>query len=56
MNEFLSDMKTWFSDMKENPEIIGSELANVGGKIGRGVAALVGGTGGGGRRGWCGGC
>ena len=44
MNEILSDMKTWFSDMKENPEIIGSELANVGGKIGRGVAALVGGT------------
>ena len=37
-------MKTWFSDMKENPEIIGSELANVGGKIGRGVAALIGGT------------
>ena len=44
MNEFLSDMKTWFSDMKENPGIIGSELANMGGKIGRGVAALVGGT------------
>ena len=21
MNEILSDMKTWFSDMKENPEI-----------------------------------
>lgn len=44
MKEMLSDMKTWFSDMKENPEIIASELANVGGKIGRGVAALVGGT------------
>ena len=44
MKEMLSDIKTWFTDMKENPEIIASELANVGGKIGRGVAALVGGT------------
>lgn len=43
MNEMPSDFCTWVSDMKENPEIIGSELANVGGKIGRGVAALVGG-------------
>ena len=44
MNEVLSDFCNWVSDMKDNPEIIGSELANVGGKIGRGVAALVGGT------------
>ena len=44
MNEMLSDFCTWVSDMKENPEIIGFELADMGGKIGRGVAALVGGT------------
>ena len=44
MNEILSDFCTWVSDMKENPELIGSELANVGGKIFRGVAAVAGGT------------
>ena len=33
MNEVLSDFCNWVSDMRENPEIIGSELANVGGKI-----------------------
>lgn len=44
MNEVLSDFCNWVSDMRENPEIIGSELANVGGKIGRGLAAVVGGT------------
>ena len=44
MNEILSDFCNWVSDMKENPEIIGSELVNVGGKISRGLAAVVGGT------------
>ena len=44
MNEILSDFCTWVSDMKENPELIGSELVNVGGKIGRGLAAVVGGS------------
>ena len=44
MNEFISDFKQWVSDMADNPELIGSELANVGGKIFRGVAAVAGGT------------
>ena len=44
MNEFISDFKQWVSDMVDNPEIIGSELANVGGKIARGVAAVTGGA------------
>lgn len=44
MNEFISDFKQWVSDMVDNPEIIGSELANVGGKIFRGVAAVAGGA------------
>lgn len=44
MNEFISDFKQWVSDMADNPELIGSELANVGGKIVRGVAAVAGGA------------
>ncbi len=44
MDEFISSFKQWITDMKDNPEIIGSELANVGGKIVRGVAAVAGGA------------
>ena len=44
MDEFISDFKQWVSDMVDTPEIIGSELANVGGKIARGVAAVTGGA------------
>ena len=44
MDEFISSFKQWIADMKENPEIIGSEFANVGGKIVRGVAAVAGGA------------
>ena len=44
MNEIISDFQQWVSDMVDNPEIIGSELANVGGKIARGVAAVAGGA------------
>lgn len=44
MDEFISDFKQWITDMKDHPEIIGSELANVGGKIFRGVAAVAGGA------------
>ena len=44
MDEFISDFKQWITDMKDSPEIIGSELANVGGKIFRGMAAVAGGA------------